>query len=136
MEAALGLDPERLLVAGGSDGRLDHLLGELLLLASDSLAAVQIDAQLGSAAVHVIRSSRALTGSAGELVSLFAFHGPAHGVITNGLRYRLRGETLEPGSTRGVSNLFDAPEAHISVDSGVVVAIRPSGSATAGMQDR
>lgn len=136
LEAALRVEPQRVLVVGGSGGRLDHLLGELLLLASDSLAAVQVDAQLGSAAVHVIRGARTLAGSPGELVSLFALHGPARGVTTEGLRYRLRDETLEPGSTRGVSNLFERAEATISVKSGVVVAVRPSGSATAGTPDR
>jgi thiamine pyrophosphokinase len=136
LEAALRLEPERILVLGGAEGRLDHLLGELLLLAADAYAGVVVDAQLGSAAVHVIRRSRELFGSPGELVSLFALFGPAHGVVTGGLLYPLRGETLEPGSTRGVSNVFAAAEARVQVERGVVVAVRPSGSATAGTPDR
>ena len=42
--------------------------------------------------------------------------------------YPLRGETLEPGSSRGVSNVFAASEARISVDDGVLLAIRPGAS--------
>lgn len=136
LAAALRLEPERILVLGGIEGRLDHLVGELLLLAADAYDGVQVDAQLGSAAVHVIRRHRTLVGSPGELVSLFALHGPAHGVATEGLRYPLRGETLEPGSTRGVSNEFEAAEAQVSVERGVVVAVRPSGNVTAGTPDR
>ena len=51
-------------------------------------------------------------GEPGELVSLLAVNGPAEGVTTEGLAYPLRGETLEPGSTRGVSNVFAAEARH------------------------
>ncbi|SRR5712692_247239 len=132
LAAALRLEPERILVLGGAGGRLDHLLGELLLLAGDAYAGVHVDAQLGAAAVHVIRGERTLRGEAGELISLFAVQGPARGVVTDGLVYPLRGETLEAGSTLGVSNVFAAPEARIGLEGGVLLAVRPSGSATAG----
>src|SRR5712691_2431060 len=51
LAAALRLEPEQILVLGGGGGRLDHLLGEVLVLAADAYAGVQIDAQLGTAAV-------------------------------------------------------------------------------------
>ena len=44
----------------------------------------------------------------------------------------LAGETLVPGSTLGVSNVFAASEARIALERGVMLAVRPSGSATAG----
>lgn len=132
LDAALRLKPERILVLGGAGGRLDHLLGGLLLLAADALADVRVDAQIGAAAVHVIRGERSLVGEPGELISLFAAHGSADGVVTEGLVYPLRGETLRPGSTRGVSNVFAGSEARISLEHGVLLAVRPSGSATAG----
>ncbi len=132
LAAALRLEPERILVLGGGGGRLDHLLGGVLLLAADAFAGVQVDAQLGAAAVHVLRGERTLCGEPGELISLFAVHGPADGVVADGLVYPLRGETLEPGSTRGISNVFAAPEVRIGVERGVLLAVRPSGSATAG----
>ena len=49
-----------------------------------------------------------LEGEPGELVTLVAVNGPAEGVTTEGLAYPLRGETLEPGSSRGVSNVFES----------------------------
>ena len=61
-------------------------------------------------------TSGRLSGRVGELVSLFALHGPAHGVVTDGLVYPLHGETLEPGSSRGVSNVFAATEARVAPD--------------------
>lgn len=132
LAAALRFEPRRILVVGGAGGRLDHLLGSLLLLASDAYAGVELDARLGDATAHVVRGERALAGAPRELISLFALHGPARGVVTEGLAYPLRGETLEPGSSRGLSNLFAAPEARIRVGDGVLLAVRPSGSAPAG----
>lgn len=126
LDAALKFGPERIVVLGGAIGRLDHLLGELLLLAADAYAGVQVDAQLGAAAVHVVRSERLLSGEPGELISLFAVHGPATGVVTNGLVYPLHGETLAPGSSRGLSNVFATAEVRVSLEGGVLLAVRPS----------
>jgi thiamine pyrophosphokinase len=130
--AALALEPERVLVLGGAVGRLDHLLAELLLLAADAFAGVEVDAQFGGAAVHVVRGERVLRGEPGELVSLFAVHGPATGVVTSGLVYPLGGEMLASGSSRGLSNLFAASEVLVSVGRGVLLAVRPNGSVRAG----
>jgi len=134
LAAAVRLEPDRVIVVGGEGGRLDHLLGGLLLLASDSLAGFQVDAQIGAAAVHVVRAERTLVGQPGELISLFAVHGPAVGVVTEGLVYSLSGETLIPGSTRGVSNLFADARARIALERGVLLAVRPNGSVTAGSE--
>jgi thiamine pyrophosphokinase len=130
--AALRFEPERVLVLGGGGGRLDHLLGGLLLLAADAYADVRVDAQFGAAAVHVVRGERMLHGEPGELISLLAVHGPARGIVTDGLVYPLHGETLEPGSSRGISNVFAALEARIALERGVLLAVRPTGTVTAG----
>jgi thiamine pyrophosphokinase len=132
LTAALRWKAERILVLGGAGGRLDHLLGAVLLLAADAYAGVQVDAQLGAAAVHLVRRDRVLEGEPGELISLFALHQPASGVTTEGLLYPLHAETLEPSSSRGLSNLFTAPEVRIRLERGVLLAVRPSGSVQAG----
>ena len=59
------------------------------------------------------------------LLTLLAVGGPAHGVRTSGLRYPLDGETLHPGSTRGVSNVLDDPVALVTVAQGTVLAVFP-----------
>lgn len=125
LDAAIALGPRRVVVLGGAGGRLDHLFAGMLGLGSDRYAAVELDAFLGPATVHVVRGERRLNGEAGELVSLLALHGRAEGVTTEGLLYPLHGETLEPGSSRGVSNVFVAPVARISIERGVLLAIRP-----------
>jgi len=126
LDEAVRLGARRILTLGSDGGRLDHLLGTLVLLAADRYAGVELDALLGEAHVHVIRSERTLAGEPGETISLFALGGPAAGIATAGLRYPLDGETLPPGTSRGVSNEFAAAEARIALESGVLLAIRPA----------
>jgi thiamine pyrophosphokinase len=115
----------RVVVAGGDGGRLDHLLGNLTLLAAPRWASIQIDAVFGAALLHVIRDTRDMTGEPGELVSLFALGGPATGVSTSGLRWALADATLVPGDSLGVSNEFTDTRATVRVGQGAVVAVRP-----------
>jgi len=125
LDLAIAMAPERILVLAGRGGRLDHELSALLVLASGRYAAAQVDARVGEARVHVIRGERELTGEPGELVTLLAVNGPAAGVTTNGLAYPLRAETLEPGSSRGVSNTFVSDVARVAVGDGVLLCVCP-----------
>jgi thiamine pyrophosphokinase len=125
LDTAHAMRPERILVVAGQGGRLDHELAALLLLASPRYADVRVDALVGATSVHVIHGERALDGTPGELVTLLPVHGPAVGVTTQGLAYPLRGETLAPGSSRGVSNVFAEDTARIDIADGVLLAIRP-----------
>ena len=135
-DLALALDvacrhaPADVTVVGGAGGRLDHLIANVLLLASDAYRDLAIRAVTSTAVYHVVRDEVTLTGPRGGHVTLLPVHGPAHGVSTEGLLYPLEGETLAPGSTRGVSNeLLDA-QAHVRVTAGVLLAIQPGSVGT------
>jgi thiamine pyrophosphokinase len=128
LDCAVRFGPRRILVLGGRGGRLDHLLGELVLLARDAYAAVEIDALLGGARLHVVRGERLLSGRIGETISLFATGRPVVGVVSEGLRFPLQGDTLEPGSSRGISNVFTARQVRLVVQGGALLAIRPGSS--------
>ena len=125
LEQAAALHPRRVIVVASGGGRLDHLTASLLLLGSDALAGIEVDAHVGDAAVAVVRMERVLRGRPGDLVTLLPLHGPAEGVRTEGLAYPLRGEALAPGSTRGVSNVLVGHEARVTLDRGVLLAIQP-----------
>jgi len=128
LDAAMALAPERIVVVGSDGGRLDHLLGSLLLLGSERYSGLELDAFVGDALVHVIRDERTLAGTPGELLTLLPVGGPATGVETAGLEYPLARETLEPGTSRGISNVFAAETATVSVEAGTLFAIRPGGA--------
>jgi thiamine pyrophosphokinase len=127
--AAVAAEARRIVVVGGDGGRLDHLLGNAFLLASDRWAGVEIDAVLGDARIWVVRGERTIDGRAGEFVSLYAVGGPARGVTTHGLRWELDDGALLPGSSLGLSNEFLAQRATVRVRDGVVLAIRPGSDA-------
>ena len=100
-------------------------VANLLLLAADDYWSTEIEARIGPARVGVIRSGASLVGRPGELVSLLPVHGPARGVTTEGLLYPLRREDLYPGMSRGVSNEFEAADATVALEDGVLLTIQP-----------
>ncbi|MDQ3210054.1 MAG: thiamine diphosphokinase [Actinomycetota bacterium] len=128
---AIAAGVQRVVVVGGDGGRLDHLIGNALVLTADRHAAVEIDAVFGAARVHVVRGRREIAGASNELISLFAVGEPARGVRTEGLRWALDGAELEPGSSLGVSNRFLGERAVIEVADGVVLVVRPDDQETA-----
>jgi thiamine pyrophosphokinase len=121
---------DRAVLIGGHGGRLDHLIANVVLLASPELADLRVEARMGDADVVVVRDAAELHGRVGDLCSLVPVGGPARGVRTTGLRFPLRGEILNPGSTRGVSNELLEPSARVSLEAGVLLAILPNARTT------
>ncbi len=126
LDAAVDRGATEVLVVGVGGGRLDHFLGNVLLLASPRYAHVRVDARVGDAFVTVVHEHVELAGTPGGLCSLLPLGGPAVGVLTDGLRFPLRHETLPPGTTRGVSNEFLGTSATVSLDDGVLLAVVPA----------
>jgi thiamine pyrophosphokinase len=125
LDEAVALGAARVLVVGSDGGRLDHLLASLLILGSERYAALELDALVGDTLVQVIRGERTMRGAPGDLVTLLALGGPAEKVTTEGLEYPLAGETLDPGASRGVSNVFTGTAARVTLARGVLLAVRP-----------
>lgn len=125
--AATGAGVQRITVVGGAGGRADHELANWLLVASHELAGCTVRSWSAVARTEVVRPQRPgrLTAPVGSLLSLVPIHGAAVGVTTSGLRFPLDGETLLPGSSRGVSNRFCAPRATVELTDGVLLAVRP-----------
>jgi thiamine pyrophosphokinase len=125
LDAVVARGCDEVLVVGIHGGRADHLLANALLLASPRYESLRVRAHLGNAEVSVVRDRAELPGPPGRLCSLLPIAGPAAGVVTSGLRYPLTDETLEPGTTRGVSNEVVAPGATVSLRAGVLLAVLP-----------
>ena len=125
LAAAVARGAARVIVVGGHGGRVDHFIAGALLLASDRFASVRITAHVGAAVLNVVRDEVVLAGEAGSLVSLLPVGGDAVGVWTDGLEYKLCGETLRAGSTRGVSNVLEATTATVTVGSGELLVVQP-----------
>lgn len=119
-----------LVVLASADGRLDHALANLLVLASPAYRAATITAYVGDSVVRPVWDRRSWPVAPGDVVTLLALGGAAAGVRTEGLRYALAGAVLHPGSTRGVSNEAVGDRVAVEVRAGVLLAVhQPTESA-------
>lgn len=136
LDVALERGATRITIAGGIGGRLDHLLGNALLLGLPEYRNVTIEARFGPATLTVIHERSDLVGAPGDLLSLLPIGGPVHGITTTGLRWNLANETLMPGTSRGISNEFVAEGAQILLDEGTLLAVAPGGANPTGSVSR
>lgn len=114
----------RVIVVGGKGGdRLDHFLGNALALGSADFAGLDVEWHVGNTVVRVVRDRAEIRGTPGDIASLLPVAGPAEGVTTTGLRWPLDGDTLLPGTTRGISNEFIDSTVHVSVKRGVLLVV-------------
>lgn len=123
---------QQIVVHGGVGGRLDHFLGNVLVLASPAYAGIRMLAFMGDARIEVARGgeSAVMLYGTGSLVTLLPVGGPARGIVTEGLQYPLRDETLTPGTTRGVSNVLATNEASVVLADGTLLVIHHPGEIT------
>ncbi|MBA2718986.1 MAG: thiamine diphosphokinase [Chloroflexi bacterium] len=123
--AAVDAGATRLTILGALGGaRMDHGLANVWLLAHPRLAGRDVRLVDVAARIRLIRPGRSdLTGRVGDLVSLLPFGGDAGGVTTAGLRYPLRDEPLRLGPSRGLSNVRDAGEASVALQTGRILVV-------------
>ena len=122
LDAAQRAGAQHVVVVGGGGGRLDHLFGNVLLLAAPAFEQLHLEADFGDARIAVVHGGQdvAIDGEPGELVTLLPVGGTAAGIVTSGLEYPLAGESLAPGTTRGVSNVMQSTPATVALDIGHV----------------
>lgn len=126
LDTAVARGATHVVVVGIDGGRSDHELANLLLLGSGKYRSVAIETLSPSARSVVVTASATLPGAVGDIVSLLPLGGAARGVRTSGLEFALAGDDLEPGTTRGVSNIIESAPATVSVAGGTLLAVLPT----------
>jgi thiamine pyrophosphokinase len=131
-EAALHLAVDRgadeITVYGALGGpRLDHLVGNLLLLSSPWLDGVRVRMVDDLHEAFLVKGDAAFPGALGDVVSLLPLTPDVEGVQTEGLLYPLVGETLFQSATRGVSNVMTGAVARVAHGRGVLLLIHYRG---------
>jgi thiamine pyrophosphokinase len=126
LELAMRDEPSRVVVVGGTGGRLDHELATASLICDERWSEVEMDWVSSRGRAHVIRRRRIVQGDVGATVTLLAVGAPVTGLTTRGLRWELAEATLEPGSTWGVSNEMKTPIADIKLRSGSLLVVFPA----------
>ena len=127
----------RLLVDRGADDitiygalggpRLDHLVGNLLLLSAPWLAGVTVRLVDERHEVFLVQGDAGFTGEPGDLVSLLALTPEVEEVRTEGLKYALAGESLYQSAGRALSNVMIGREARVIHGQGALLLIHYRG---------
>lgn len=119
-------DPDEIVILGALGGaRFDHMLANIGLL--EWLAGQGI-----SAVMHHRHNRMRLLQGPGTIrfqkshftyVSLIPVTREVNGIVTDGLKYPLRSETLYRGLTRGISNEMESEEAVVTIEWGKLLIV-------------
>jgi len=122
--AAVERGADEIIVVGAFGGeRLDHMIGNLMLLAHEDFAAIDVALVTEHATFRSLLGPGILEleGAAGDWVTFEPLSEMVRGVATDGLRYPLRHEQLVRGSTRGVSNELTGRRGSVEVGEGLLL---------------
>lgn len=111
----LELEPEHMDLVGATGTRLDHVLGNLQLLALGLEAGVQIFLMDAHNRIRLADRPLKLTKSEqyGDFISLIPYGGEVSGLTLKGMKYPLDGATLRQDVSLGISNEIVDDEALI-----------------------
>tara|TARA_B110000240_G_scaffold119579_1_gene133820 strand:+ start:162 stop:749 length:588 start_codon:yes stop_codon:yes gene_type:complete len=118
------LEPKRIEILSGGNGRLDHLLVSTLLIANSNYLHLPITAHVAGSKVFAVPHGeiRTINEPVGNLVSIITV-GPDLRCTTKGLRWNLSDDTIvKPGSSHGLSNEITG-DASIRVSRGSAIVI-------------
>ena len=117
---------------GGTSGRLDHTLANVLLLTHPTLNDKDLRVIEGRQEAFLAKPGRwnPIEGQPGDLMSLLPVGGDVINVQLEGFVYPLNGETLQAGRGQGGSNELATHDARLWLDSGyLLVVLSHSGKA-------
>ena len=111
------------LLLGMTGSRYDHMLSNILMLRQCEKGYMADD----SNEIYYLKNELELNGKKGMTLSIIPVKGDLSGIVTSGLEYPLRGETLFFGESRGNSNVITEDRCRISVSAGEGVVIVNNG---------
>lgn len=133
LELALNGKAGLITILGATGGRLDHTLGNLLLLEHclkrNTAARIMDDTQT----VYLTDGLLNLQGRPGDTLSIIPVGGDANGVTLTGLEYPLQDAHLPFGSSQGLSNVFSGEKACVRLRSGRLLVFHLHGGDSAAL---
>lgn len=124
VESALKQNPNKITIIGAIGSRLDHSLGNIMLLYK--IHKLGIDAAVVNEINYITIVSDVLKMKCriGEIISIIPVGGDARGVTLEGLKYPLNDHNIKMGSSLGISNKSVSEEIIISVKDGILLVVK------------
>jgi len=117
-------------VIGALGRRIDQTFGNVYLLALPELEAADARLVAGDQQIWLLRpGTHAVNGAKGDTLSLIPLTMEVTDIRTENLYYPLRGETLQFGPARGISNVLDGECATVTFASGLLLVVHTLGRA-------
>lgn len=112
---------QHIIICGLIGTRIDHMLGNMLMLGKYINEGCDITVVEHKTIIYMVRGKIIIKGKKNDIVSLLPITKKVEGVTTNGLYYPLNNETLEFGSTRGISNYMTSSQSAIVIKRGILL---------------
>jgi thiamine pyrophosphokinase len=119
LNRAIDLKADHVFVYGGLGGRSDHQIVNIVLLAHSPVPMVFVEEH---ALLFNVSEYWTITGKKGCTCTLLTLEPACRVTDMQGFRYNLKNEDLVP-SSRGLSNVIENDEAHITVSEGSLIVI-------------
>jgi len=112
-----------IILTGALGGRLDHLLGNVLLLSKREFAAIQLKIIEDDQEVFIIRGHTSVPGKKDDAISFIPITGYPRVASCSGLKYDLSNYRLSRQGNLGISNVMLGPTAEIVMAQGLLLVI-------------
>jgi thiamine pyrophosphokinase len=130
LKLAASRDARWIRIIGGLGDRFDQTLSNIYLMGLPELEGRDMRLVAGKQEMWLLYPGRhKIHGTSGDTVSLLPLGGAVHGITTDALFYPLRGESLEFGPARGISNVMDSDLAGVTLELGVLLVVHTVGRA-------
>lgn len=116
-----------IIIIGGIGTRLDHSLGNIFLLKKMLDKGIKGIIANEYNELTLIKDRTSVLREEGFKLTLLPLTNVVEGISTKGLYYELNCEDIEMGSSRGISNEFNAETAEITLKNGILMIIKSKG---------
>ena len=124
LEHVCGLNTKNIVILGGFGGRFDHQLANVHVMVQALKQGAYVEMRDKGVKVLAVDKHCRLHRADGDTVTLLPLNSTVSGIVTEGLKYPLKKESLSVGFARGVSNRIEEEWAEVSVCDGVLLVIQ------------
>jgi thiamine pyrophosphokinase len=128
LRLALKKGARQVVLFGGLGSRPDHSLANIFLMVLFKKQGMDVKLVGGNWEMFLIDNKKQFGGKKGDILSLIPITPEVTGIRTEGLYYPLIDETISMGPARGISNVFMGDSATVTIQSGLLLAIKLDGS--------